>query len=281
LASDAAAGRPGDQVTLEVRDDVAVLRVDNPPVNLLHPDVARQIGELADGLADRDDVRCVVLTGTGRHFVGGGDLRYVRTLDPEAAEAYVRGVQDRQLGLLRLPQPVIAAVNGSALGGGCELAMACDIRVSAASAIWGQPEVGLGIIPGAGGTQNLPRLVGTGRAKWLVFTGRRITAAEAYDIGLVDLVVPDDAASNDAVSNDEVSNNAVLDAALEVARAIAANAPLAVRAAKRAINEGIELGLEEAYRLEARLFAPLVATADFGEGAQAFFDKRPPQFNGK
>lgn len=265
MASEPAADHAGDEVTLEVRDQVAVVRVDNPPVNLLHPRVARQIGELAHGLANRDDVRCVVLTGTGRHFVGGGDLRYVRTLDPAAAEDYVRGVQDRQLGLLRLPQPVVAAVNGSALGGGCELAMACDIRVSAESAVWGQPEVGLGIIPGAGGTQNLPRLVGTGRAKLLVLTARRISAAEAHHIGLVDMVVPDDR---------------VLDAALEVARAIAANAPLAVRAAKRAINEGVELGLEDAYRLEAGLFAPLVATADFGEGARAFFDKRPPRFSG-
>lgn len=265
MASEPNANDADGEVSLEVLDHVAVLRVDNPPVNLLHPRVARQIGELADGLATRDDVRCVVLTGTGRHFVGGGDLRYVRTLDPEGAEAYVRGVQDRQLGLLRLPQPVVAAVNGSALGGGCELAMACDIRVSAESAVWGQPEVGLGIIPGAGGTQNLPRLVGTGRAKLLVLTARRIAAAEAHEIGLVDMVVPDDR---------------VLDAALEVARAIAANAPLAVRAAKRAINDGIELGLEDAYRLEAGLFAPLVATADFGEGARAFFDKRPPQFSG-
>ncbi len=256
----------GGDVLLAVLGDVAVLTVDNPPVNLLHPRVARRIAEIADDLATRDDVRCLVLTGAGRHFVGGGDLRYVRTLDPDAADLYVRGVQDMQLGLLRLPQPVIAAVNGAALGGGCELAMACDIRVSATSAVWGQPEVGLGIIPGAGGTQNLPRLVGPGRAKLLVLTAQRISATEARTIGLVDLVVPDDQ---------------VLDAALEVARAIAANAPLAVRAAKRAINEGIELGLEDAYRLEARLFAPLVATADFGEGAQAFFDKRPPHFDGK
>jgi enoyl-CoA hydratase len=171
-----------------------------------------------------------------------------------------------QLGLSRIPQPVIAAVNGTALGGGCELAMACDIRISADDALWGQPEVTLGIIPGAGGTQNLPRLVGPGRAKQLVFTGERITAQRALEIGLVDEVVAPDL---------------VLDTAVAMGQTIAANAPLAVRAAKRAIDLGMQMSIEDALRVEASLFAPLVDTEDFAEGTAAFFAKQRPQFKGK
>jgi enoyl-CoA hydratase len=253
-------------VTVELREQVAVVAIDHPPVNLLHPDVAEQIAAAVDELAQRTDVRCLVITGTGRHFVGGGDLRFVQTLDARAAERYVTAIQAMQLGLSRIPQPVIAAVNGTALGGGCELAMACDIRISADDALWGQPEVTLGIIPGAGGTQNLPRLVGPGRAKQLVFTGERITAQRALEIGLVDEVVAPDL---------------VLDTAVAMGQTIAANAPLAVRAAKRAIDLGMQMSIEDALRVEASLFAPLVDTEDFAEGTAAFFAKQRPQFKGK
>jgi len=256
----------GSEVSVEQRGQIAIIAIDNPPVNLLHPKVAAQIADAVADLSGRTDVRCLVITGSGRHFVGGGDLRYVRTLDAPAAERYVRGVQEMQLGLSRLPQPVIAAVNGTALGGGCELAMACDIRVSADDALWGQPEVTLGIIPGAGGTQNLPRLVGIGRAKWLVYTGSRITAQRAMEIGLVDEVVAPDL---------------VLDSAVALARSIAANAPLAVQAAKRAINLGMQMSIEEAHQLEATLFAPLVDSEDFAEGSAAFFRKQQAEFKGK
>jgi enoyl-CoA hydratase/carnithine racemase len=256
----------GATVRVELRGQVAVVAIDHPPVNLLHPDVAAQIGAVVDELAQRTDVRCLVITGTGRHFVGGGDLRFVQTLDARAAERYVTAVQAMQLGLSRAPQPVIAAVNGTALGGGCELAMACDIRISADDALWGQPEVTLGIIPGAGGTQNLPRLVGPGRAKRLVFTGERITAQRALEIGLVDEVVAPDL---------------VLDTAVALGRAIAANAPLAVRAAKRAIDLGMQMSIEDALHVEAALFAPLVDTEDFAEGSTAFFAKQKPEFKGK
>jgi enoyl-CoA hydratase/carnithine racemase len=256
----------GSDVSVEVVDQVAVVSIDYPPVNLLHPAVAEQISTAADDLAQQPDVRCLVLTGTGRHFVGGGDLRFVRSLDTRAAERYVRGIQEMQLGLARIPQPVIAAVNGTALGGGCELALACDIRISADDALWGQPEVTLGIIPGAGGTQNLPRLIGVGRAKWLVFTGERISAQRALEIGLVDQVVP---------------YAKVVDAAIELGRSVAANAPLAVTAAKRAINLGLQMSLEDALHVEAALFAPLVETEDFAEGSAAFFAKRKAEFKGK
>jgi enoyl-CoA hydratase len=256
----------GSEVSVERREQVAVVSIDYPPVNLLHPAVAEQIRAATDDLANQPDVRCVVITGTGRHFVGGGDLRYVRTLDARAAERYVTGIQEMQLGLSRMPQPVIAAVNGTALGGGCELALACDIRISADDALWGQPEVTLGIIPGAGGTQNLPRLVGVGRAKWLVFTGERISAQRALEIGLVDRVVPPDE---------------VVDAAVELGHSIAANAPLAVTAAKRAIDLGLQMSIEDALHVEAALFAPLVETEDFAEGSAAFFAKRKAAFKGK
>jgi enoyl-CoA hydratase len=195
--------------------------------------------------------------------MAGGDIQYFRTLDRANAEPYVLGIQRMQAAIGLLDQPVIAAINGTALGGGCELAMACDIRIAAESAVLGQPEVQLGIIPGAGGTQNLPRLVGAGRAKRLLFTGERISAAVALDWGLVDEVVPDGTA---------------LERAQAMGAAIAANAPLAVAAAKRAVNEGLQLNLADAHRLEASLFATLVETGDFLEGVDAFFAKRPPQF---
>jgi enoyl-CoA hydratase/carnithine racemase len=195
--------------------------------------------------------------------MAGGDIEYFKTLDRHRAERYVLGVQAMQDALQQLPQPVIAAINGTCLGGGCELAMACDIRIAEEQAEFGQPEVTLGIIPGAGGTQNLPRLVPLGRAKRLLFTGERIGAGEALAIGLVDEVV----AMGEAQA-----------AAQALARRIAANAPLAVAAAKRSVNLGLQMGLVDAHRLEASLFATLVETDDFAEGIRAFFDKRSPTF---
>jgi enoyl-CoA hydratase len=195
--------------------------------------------------------------------MAGGDIEYFKTLDRSSSERYVLGIQRMQDALGLLPQPVIAAINGTALGGGCELAMACDIRVAAEQAVFGQPEVQLGIIPGAGGTQNLPRLVGAGRAKRLLFTGERISAATALEWGLCDEVVPAGAA---------------LSRAQELAAQIAANAPLAVAAAKKAVTLGLQMSLGDAHRFEASLFTTLVETRDFAEGIDAFFAKRPPTF---
>jgi enoyl-CoA hydratase len=187
----------------------------------------------------------------------------MKTLDRYRAERYVLRIQEMQDDLGRLPQPVIAAINGTALGGGCELAMACDIRVADERATLGQPEVQLGIIPGAGGTQNLPRLVPQGRAKLLLFTGDRISAAQAAEIGLVDELAP---------------AGQVLERALGIARRIAANAPAAVAAAKRAVNLGLQAGVVDGHRIEASLFGPLIETRDFAEGSSAFFEKRPATF---
>jgi enoyl-CoA hydratase len=251
------------EVRLEIEGQVATLTIDNPPVNALHPDVARWLEDRLEKIGGDPEIRAVVLTGAGRHFMGGGDIAYFRTLTRASAERYVLGIQRMQDAIGLLPQPVVAAINGAALGGGCELAMACDIRIAEAQAIFGQPEVGLGIIPGAGGTQHLPRLVGPGRAKQLLFTGERVSAAVALEWGLVEEVVP---------------QGTSVERARELCTAIAANAPLAVAAAKRAVNLGLQMGIRDAHALEASLFVPLIETSDFNEGVTAFFEKRPPKF---
>lgn len=251
------------EATLEVVDAVGIITIDNPPVNALHPKVSDAILGCLEEAGRRDDVRCVVLTATGKHFVAGADLQYVASIDRTEGERYALGVQAMQDRIGTIPQPVIAAINGTALGGGCELAMACDIRIAEERAILGQPEVTLGLIPGAGGTQNLPRLIGTGRAKRLLYTGERIPAATALELGLVDEVVPDSTSR---------------DVAIELAMKIAANAPLAVTAVKRAVNLGQQMSNLDAHRMEAAFFASMVETEDLQEGTAAFFEKRAPQF---
>ena len=240
------------------------LTVDHPPVNALHPDVAAALEARFVEIGSDPEIRAVVLTGAGKHFMGGGDIAYFRTLTRASAEPYVLGIQRMQDVIGLLPQPVIAAVNGAALGGGCELAMACDIRVAEVQAVFGQPEVQLGIIPGAGGTQHLPRLIGAGRAKRMLFTGERVSAAVALEWGLVDEIVPEGAS---------------VEWAQACGAAIGANAPLAVAAAKRAVNLGLQMGIRDAHVLETSLFLALVETSDFTEGVDAFFAKRPPSFN--
>ena len=247
--------------------NVCVVTIDNPPVNAFHPKVAEALIETFDRLERLETKpRAVIITGAGRFFMAGGDIRFFQTLDETSAERYARRIQICQEIILHYPAPVIAALNGSALGGGCELMMACDIRVAAEDAVFGQPEVSLGVIPGAGGTQNLPRLVPIGTAKRLLFTGDRSSAAEALDIGLVDVVAPVGGAMREARA---------------LAQRIAKNAPLAVAAAKRAVNLGIELNLSEALRLEARLLAELFSSQDVKEGVAAFIEKRPADFQGK
>jgi enoyl-CoA hydratase len=242
---------------------IAVITIDNPPFNAFHPAVGEMMAACIDEVAGRPDVRCVVLTGAGKYFMAGGDIKFIGTLESFVAERYVLRIQEVQDQLRRLPQPVIAALNGTALGGGLELAMACDIRVAAEGAAFGLPEVSLGIIPGAGGTQHLPRLVPLGQAKRLLFTADRIPAAEAQAIGLVDFVVPD---------------QEVRTASMDIAKRIAANAPLAVTAAKRAVDLGMQASVIDGLRLEATLFAPLVASEDFKEAITAFFEHRPSNF---
>ncbi|HRE42365.1 MAG TPA: enoyl-CoA hydratase-related protein [Terricaulis sp.] len=254
-------------VSTRTEGDVCVVAIDNPPVNAFHPRVAEALIEAFDALDRRKPKpRAVILTGAGRHFMAGGDVRFFQSLDETSAERYARRIQICQEILLHFEAPVIAALNGSALGGGCELMMACDIRVASEEAVFGLPEVTLGVIPGAGGTQNLPRLVPIGTAKKLLFTGDRISAAEALKIGLVDQLAP---------------AGAVMDESMALAQRIAKNAPLAVATAKRAVNLGVELNLSEALRLEARLLGELFHSQDVKEGIAAFIEKRRADFQGK
>jgi enoyl-CoA hydratase len=238
-----------NQVSSRTEDGICTVTIDNPPVNAFHPEIGERLLETFDRIA-HDSPRVVILTSRGKYFMAGGDIRHFKTLNEISAARYARRIQIVQEVIHHFPCPVIAAINGSALGGGCELIMACDIRIAADTALFGQPEVTLGIIPGAGGTQNLPRLIPIGTAKRLLFTGDRITAAVVAEVG-------------------------------RVAERIAANAPLAVAAAKKAVNLGLELGLSEALGLETRLFADLFRSSDIKEGVDAFLSKRPPSYRGK
>ena len=209
-------------------------------------------------------MRAVVLTGAGdRAFAAGADIKYMSGLDVEAAQAWGALGHEAARLLETMPKPTIAAVNGFALGGGCELALACDIRYCSSRAKLGQPEINLGLVPGWGGTQRLARTVGAGFAKELIFTGRLVEAEEALRIGLVQAV-----------------HDPVLDQALATARLLAAKSPVALRAAKALVNRVLEGGHEASLAEEARAFAELFATADAREGLAAFVEKREPRFTG-
>jgi len=248
-------------------DGVEILVLNHPPVNALGTrllaDLDRRIGELA---AD-PKVRAVVLTGEGQYFSAGADVKEMATLDLASAPEIARKGLAIYGRLAALPAPVIAAINGLALGGGLELALACDLRIAGESAKLGAPEVTLGLIPAYGGTQRLPRLVGVAKAKELIFTGAMISAAEALKIGLVNKTVP---------AGQE------LRAARDLAHTIAQRAPKAVQAAKRSIVEGLGLPLAQGLENETRLFeTEVMSSEDLGEGIAAFVERRPPKFQGK
>lgn len=247
-------------------DGVEILVLNNPPVNALSTglmgDLDRRIGELA---AD-PKVRAVVVTGEGQYFSAGADLKEMATLDLSAAPEVARQGLAVYGRLAALRPPVIAAINGLAVGGGLELALSCDLRLAGESAKLGAPEVTLGLIPAYGGTQRLPRLVGIAKAKELIFTGAMISAAEALKIGLVNKTVP---------AGQE------LRAARDLAHTIAQKAPKAVQAAKRAIVEGLELPLAKGIENETRWFeTEVMSSEDLGEGLAAFIERRPPKFRG-
>jgi enoyl-CoA hydratase/carnithine racemase len=260
--------RIGDHVVLT--DDgggVTTLRLDRPPVNALNFQVWDELHVAATELADDPEVRAVVLWGGQRAFAAGADIKAMAGVSYQEFVSRSGGLQRALRALAQLPQIVIAAVTGYALGGGCELALTADFRYAAADATFGQPEILLGIIPGAGGTQRLPRLVGVQRARELVYSGRMIDADEAAAIGLVDRVcAPDD----------------VLAEALEQARTYA-RGPFALRFAKQAIDEGAELELDAALRLETTLFAAAFATDDREIGMRSFIEHGPgnAEFTGR
>ena len=248
--------------------NVAVVTLSRPEAfNAFNTEQLEALRDAVAEVATDRTIRAVVLTGEGRRaFASGADIREMSEMSPTAALAFATLGQAVTSAIEATPQPWIAAVNGYALGGGCEMALACDIRIASENAVLGQPEVSLGIPPGWGGTQRLPRVVGAGAAAELILTGRRITANEALQIGLVNAVYPLDE---------------LLPKAIEMAQMIAANAPLAVSAARQALHLASTTDLATGMMHEAQVFALLFDSADQQEGMGAFNAKRPPQFTGK
>jgi enoyl-CoA hydratase len=253
------------KLLLEKQDAVALVTFNNPKaLNALTVETFEALSSLLDELAADPAVRVIILTGAGeKAFIAGGDIYHLASLDVEGAREFALQAQQVLDKIEMFPKPVIAAINGYALGGGCELAMACDLRIAAAGARFGQPEVKLGIIPGFAGTQRLARLVGKGKAKELVFTGEMIDAEEAQRIGLVNQVVPTDS---------------LLDEARKLAGKMSDKSASAIKLAKEAIGHGLEMDFARASRYEADLFALCFATADQKEGISAFLEKRPAKF---
>lgn len=257
-----------ENIILEKEDYLATLYINRPKtLNALNKDTLTEIrGALEDIAADKA-VKVVIITGAGeKAFVAGADIAYMQPLSAiEGREFSDYGEKTFRM-IEQMEKPVIAAINGFALGGGCELAMACDIRLAADNALFAQPEVGLGVIPGFGGTQRLPRLTGEGRAKELTFTADTINAEEAYRIGLVNHVYP-------------VSE--LMDAAKKLARKIASKGSLAVGFAKFAIGKGMQVDIDTAMSIESDMFGMCSSTFDQKEGMKAFLEKRKPTFQGK
>ena len=254
-------------VNFQMEDRVALVTVDRPPVNAMNKQVNEEIEDIFKELQSREDVGAVIITGGGdKAFIAGADIKMVSEMGPEDAFALAGYVQGVMNGIENFDRVVIAAINGLALGGGCEIALACDIRVADERSIFGLPEVSLGVFPGAGGTQRLARLVGSGKAKELILTGDPINTEEAKSIGLVERVAP----QGQAVSE-----------ARKIAERILLRGPVAVSYAKKAINEGVNKGIKEGLKLEARLFSELFKTQDKKEGIAAFLEKRKPKFTGE
>lgn len=247
-------------VNLEVADGVATIRINRAPVNALNVQIQDELREIAAEVSGRADVRVVILWGGEKVFVAGADIKEFHQMSPQDMQRRAAALSGSLDAIAQLPQPVIAAVTGYALGGGCELALTADFRISADNAKWGQPEILLGIIPGAGGTQRLPRLVGPAKAKDLIYTGRFVDASEAHEIGLVDLVVPAEE---------------VYSTAQAMAAKLAKGPALALRAAKAAIDQGLEMDLANGLKLESHIFAGLFATEDKQRGMASFIENGP------
>lgn len=257
-----------DLVQLDVTDGVATIQLDRPPMNALNTTVQKQIRDRSREVSERSDVRAVVLYGGPKVFAAGADVKEMVDWGYTDAVDHSADLTDCFSAVARIPKPTIAAITGYALGGGCELALCCDLRICGDNARLGQPEILLGIIPGAGGTQRLARLIGPARAKDLIFTGRFVAADEALGLGLVNQVVaPDD----------------VLTAAQSLARQLAAGPPYALRAAKEAIDRGLEVDLATGLDIERVQFAGLFATEDRRDGMTSFIEHGPgkAEFSGR
>ena len=247
-------------ITYEAEGQIGIITINRPKaLNALNSTVLEELDKTLDAV-DLQTVRCLILTGAGeKSFVAGADIGEMSTLTKAEGEAFGKKGNDVFRKLETFPIPVIAAVNGFALGGGCEISMSCDIRICSENAVFGQPEVGLGITPGFGGTQRLARIVGTGKAKEMIYGARNIKAEEAYRIGLVNNVYP---------------LEELMPAAKKLAATIARNAPIAVRNCKRASNEGLQVDMDQAVVIEEKLFGNCFETYDQKEGMAAFLEKR-------
>jgi len=256
-----------EHVRVEWDADLAIVTVDRPEkLNALNAEVVREIGEVFSSLRDDDNVRGVILTGAGsKAFVAGADIGELATMDAISGVRVSRDGQDVFRAIERFPKPVLAAVGGYALGGGCELALACHLRIASERARFGLPEVSLGIIPGYGGTIRLARLIGLGRAIELTLTGDMVDAERAREIGLVSAVVPGDA---------------LLDEAKALLRKVTKNGPIAIRMALESIYRGLDTATAEALDFESSLFGLLASTEDMREGMEAFLEKRKADFKG-
>ncbi len=277
-------------IQLEPQGDIAILRINRPEaLNAMNLDVISELSKMIDIIAADEGIKAVVITGAGeRSFCAGADISYMVNIDPMQAEKYATSAQDVINKVDRLEKPVIAAVNGFALGGGCELAMACDIRIASSNAKIGQPEVTIGIPPGWGGTQRLMRIVGPAKAKELIFTGKMITADEAYQMGLVNTVInlgsddkiPPEAPKGDAAKEKERAseiaktlNRKLMDESLALAKEIAKNSFTAVKVSKKLINRGMDTDLETGLRLEIYGWALCFAHEDRQKMMSAFLNK--------
>ena len=255
-------------IQYEQKDAIAVLTISREKaLNALNSEVLGELDAAIDAI-DLDTVRCLIITGAGqKSFVAGADIGEMSTLTKEEGEAFGKKGNDVFRKIETLPIPVIAAVNGFALGGGCELSMSCDIRLASENAVFGQPETGLGITPGFGGTQRLARIIPVGKAKEMLYAGTKVKAAEALTLGLVNAVYP---------------SEELLPAAEKLAGKIARNAPIAVRASKKAVNDGLQVSIDEGIAIEEKLFGSCFESADQRNGMAAFLNKEnAPAFQNK
>jgi enoyl-CoA hydratase len=258
---------PDSRVFSERKNHISILTINDPPVNSLSSQVIEDLDTALTNVLAEKNCRGIVLTGYGKKsFASGADIRELETLGEKSAISLLTRVKEVLGKILACPKPTIAAINGHALGGGLELALHCDFRLAVEKAKLGLPEINLGVIPGAGGTQLLPQLIGMARARWLLFSGEMISAQRALEIGLIDHLVQE---------------NSLLTEAIEVCRSLSTKPPLAYHAIKKALQAGREMPFSYALREETNLFGKLCASQDKAEGIRAFLEKRPPRFKGQ